>query len=193
MALPDQRVERIFTCWQPVLATEAQVALTRGTLGGQGTGEIAPAFLAPSRPSGWSGSRARSGPPSSRSRCRPSSCWPSGWPPCWWSSPWASTRATAAVASWRPRRCGWGGRWPVAQVQGPAAGLEIVDPPAPWRATTTSHATRGELLGRLGRTHQARQAYRRALRLVHHDAERRLLERRLAELDSVAGPEARPR
>jgi RNA polymerase sigma-70 factor (ECF subfamily) len=38
------------------------------------------------------------------------------------------------------------------------------------------------LLRRLGRTEEARDAYRRALTLVDDDAERRLLERRLAEL-----------
>jgi RNA polymerase sigma-70 factor (ECF subfamily) len=44
------------------------------------------------------------------------------------------------------------------------------------------HATRGELLRRLGRAGEARAAYERALELVHSDAERRLLERRLGEL-----------
>jgi RNA polymerase sigma-70 factor (ECF subfamily) len=44
------------------------------------------------------------------------------------------------------------------------------------------HATRAELLRRLGRTEDARAAYDRALELVHSDAERRFLERRLAEL-----------
>jgi RNA polymerase sigma-70 factor, ECF subfamily len=45
------------------------------------------------------------------------------------------------------------------------------------------HATRAELLRRLDRTEEARRAYHRALELVHSDAERRFLERRLAELD----------
>jgi RNA polymerase sigma-70 factor (ECF subfamily) len=44
------------------------------------------------------------------------------------------------------------------------------------------HATRAELLRRLDRTEDARVAYHRALELVHSEAERRLLERRLAEL-----------
>jgi len=44
------------------------------------------------------------------------------------------------------------------------------------------HATRGELLGRLGRADDARAAYDRALELVHSDAERRFLERKRAEL-----------
>src|SRR5205085_897525 len=44
------------------------------------------------------------------------------------------------------------------------------------------HATRAELLRRLDRLDEARAAYERALELVHSDAERRFLERRLAEL-----------
>ncbi len=44
------------------------------------------------------------------------------------------------------------------------------------------HATRAELLRRLDRIEEARAAYGRALELVHSDAERRFLERRLAEL-----------
>jgi RNA polymerase sigma-70 factor (ECF subfamily) len=44
------------------------------------------------------------------------------------------------------------------------------------------HATRAELLRRLGRAGEARAAYERALELVRTEPERRLLERRLAEL-----------
>ncbi|MEA2334112.1 MAG: polymerase sigma-70 factor, subfamily [Solirubrobacteraceae bacterium] len=44
------------------------------------------------------------------------------------------------------------------------------------------HATRAELLRRLDRPQEARAAYERALELVHADAERALLLRRLAEL-----------
>jgi RNA polymerase sigma-70 factor (ECF subfamily) len=46
-AIPDERLELIFTCCHPALATEAQVALTLRTLGGLGTAEIARAFLVP--------------------------------------------------------------------------------------------------------------------------------------------------
>jgi RNA polymerase sigma-70 factor, ECF subfamily len=45
------------------------------------------------------------------------------------------------------------------------------------------HATRAELLWRLDRLDDARAAYDRALELVHSDAERRFLERRLEELE----------
>jgi RNA polymerase sigma-70 factor (ECF subfamily) len=44
------------------------------------------------------------------------------------------------------------------------------------------HSTRAELLRRLDRADDARAAYERALELVHSDAERRFLERRLGEL-----------
>jgi RNA polymerase sigma-70 factor (ECF subfamily) len=69
----------------------------------------------------------------------------------------------------------------VAEDEGPEAGLEIVDRLA-LEDYRYLHATRGELLRRLGRTDEARNAYGRALALVHDDAERRLLERKVAEL-----------
>ena len=69
----------------------------------------------------------------------------------------------------------------VAEEEGPEAGLAIVD-----RLDLDEyrylHATRGELLRRLGRIDEARDAYTRARDLAHDDAERRLLERRLAGL-----------
>jgi RNA polymerase sigma-70 factor (ECF subfamily) len=46
------------------------------------------------------------------------------------------------------------------------------------------HATRAELLRRLERDDDARDAYRRALQLVHSDAERSFLEQRLEQLES---------
>jgi RNA polymerase sigma-70 factor, ECF subfamily len=69
----------------------------------------------------------------------------------------------------------------VAEADGPEAGLAIVDELdlADYRYL---HSTRGELLRRLGRDDEARDAYRRALELAEDDAERRLLERRLNEL-----------
>ena len=69
----------------------------------------------------------------------------------------------------------------VAEADGPEAGLDIVDA-LDLDDYRYLHSTRGELLRRLGRTDDARVAYRRALELVQGDAERRLLERRLAEL-----------
>jgi RNA polymerase sigma-70 factor, ECF subfamily len=69
----------------------------------------------------------------------------------------------------------------VAEVDGAEAALEIVDRLA-LEDYRYFHSTRGELLHRLGRSEEARDAYGRALALVHDDAERRLLERRLAAL-----------
>src|SRR6201985_1579463 len=42
---PDERLELVFTCCHPALATDAQVALALRTLGGLTTEEIARAFL----------------------------------------------------------------------------------------------------------------------------------------------------
>lgn len=71
----------------------------------------------------------------------------------------------------------------VAESEGPRPALAIVD-----RLDLDGyhyvHATRGELLRRIGRTAEARDAYRRALELAGDDAERQLLERRLAALQS---------
>jgi RNA polymerase sigma-70 factor, ECF subfamily len=69
----------------------------------------------------------------------------------------------------------------VAEAHGAEAGLAIMDGLA-LDDYHYLHSTRGELLRRLGRTADACDAYRRALALVHDDAERRLLERKLAEL-----------
>jgi RNA polymerase sigma-70 factor, ECF subfamily len=74
----------------------------------------------------------------------------------------------------------------VAMVDGPGAGLAIVD-----RLGATGvldnysylHSARAELLRRLGRRDEAAAGYRAALRLVTLPAEREFLERRLARLD----------
>jgi RNA polymerase sigma-70 factor (ECF subfamily) len=75
----------------------------------------------------------------------------------------------------------------VAEAEGAAAGLEIVDGLA-LDDYHYLHSTRGELLRRLDRTDEAREAYRRALALVHDDAERRLIERRIGELGYPNSP-----
>ncbi|HEY5144375.1 MAG TPA: DUF6596 domain-containing protein [Solirubrobacteraceae bacterium] len=69
----------------------------------------------------------------------------------------------------------------VAEAESPQAGLAIADC-LELEDYRYLHATRGELLRRLGRTDEARAAFRRALTLVHDDAERRMLEQRIAEL-----------
>jgi RNA polymerase sigma-70 factor (ECF subfamily) len=69
----------------------------------------------------------------------------------------------------------------VAEVDGAAAALAIVDR-LDLDGYLYFHSTRGELLRRLGRAGDARDAYHRALALAPDEAERRLLERRLDEL-----------
>jgi RNA polymerase sigma-70 factor (ECF subfamily) len=69
----------------------------------------------------------------------------------------------------------------VAEVEGPQAGLEIVDRLDLDRFRYL-HSTRAELLRRLGRTDDARAALERAIALTDDGAERRLLERKLGEL-----------
>jgi len=69
----------------------------------------------------------------------------------------------------------------VAEADGPAAGLAIADA-VDLPDYRFLHATRGELLGRLGRVAEAGEAYRRALALTDDAAERRLLQRRVAAL-----------
>jgi RNA polymerase sigma-70 factor, ECF subfamily len=69
----------------------------------------------------------------------------------------------------------------VAEAEGPEAGLGIVDG-LDLDGYQYLHSTRGELLRRLGRTAEARDAYERALALARDEPERRLLERRLTEV-----------
>ena len=69
----------------------------------------------------------------------------------------------------------------VAEVEGPEAGLEIVDALA-LDDYRYFHSTRAEFLRRLDRTDEARAAYRRALERASAEPERRFLERRIAEL-----------
>ena len=71
----------------------------------------------------------------------------------------------------------------VAEAEGARAGLDIVEQLG-LDDYRYFHSTRAELLRRLGRTGEARDAYQRALELVHDAAERRLLERKLAEFDT---------
>lgn len=69
----------------------------------------------------------------------------------------------------------------VAETDGPAAGLRIVDALG-LDDFRYLHSTRAELLRRLGRADGARAAFREARRLTDDGAERRFLDRRLSEL-----------
>jgi RNA polymerase sigma-70 factor, ECF subfamily len=73
----------------------------------------------------------------------------------------------------------------LAMVDGPAAALPLVEALAA-RGTLAGYdvlpAVRADLLRRLGRTDEARAAYRDALALARHPPDRRFFERRIAEL-----------
>ena len=71
----------------------------------------------------------------------------------------------------------------IAETQGPAAALAIVDA-LPLDGYQYWHSTRGELLRRLGQAEEARAAYRRALELAPSTAERRYLQRRMEQTRS---------
>ena len=74
----------------------------------------------------------------------------------------------------------------IAEIEGPEAGLRIVDQLSPSLGDFRYlYSTRAELLRRLGRIDEAREAYLRAKFLTHDGTERRFLERRLTELASA--------
>ncbi len=77
----------------------------------------------------------------------------------------------------------------VAEVEGPAAGLALVDELA--LDDQLAHAIRADLLRRLGRREEARAAYAAALALARNAAEREFLERRLDETSTPASPPSR--
>jgi RNA polymerase sigma-70 factor, ECF subfamily len=74
----------------------------------------------------------------------------------------------------------------VAMVEGPAAGLDLMDTLAASGSLDSYHllhAARGDLLRRLGRAPEAAAAYRRALELATNPVEQRFLTHRLSEVD----------
>jgi RNA polymerase sigma-70 factor, ECF subfamily len=75
----------------------------------------------------------------------------------------------------------------IAETEGPEAGLRILDELG-LHDFRYLHSTRAELLRRLGRTDEARDAYRRARHLTDDGAERRFLDRRLTELADPTDP-----
>jgi RNA polymerase sigma-70 factor, ECF subfamily len=84
----------------------------------------------------------------------------------------------------------------LAMRDGPAVGLALVDALLDRGQLTgyhLAHAARADLLRRLGRTAEARAAYRRALDLAGQEPERRFIRRRLEELapDPATGPARR--
>ena len=76
----------------------------------------------------------------------------------------------------------------VAMAEGPKAGLTIIE-----ELTASGdldnyhllHASRADLLRRMGSMEEARKSYTRALELATHESERRFLEKRLREVQSA--------
>jgi RNA polymerase sigma-70 factor (ECF subfamily) len=78
----------------------------------------------------------------------------------------------------------------VAVRDGPPAGLALIDAileRGQLHGYHLAHAARADLLRRLGRTAEARAAYRRALQLTRQEPERRFIRRRLRELADGGG------
>jgi RNA polymerase sigma-70 factor (ECF subfamily) len=73
----------------------------------------------------------------------------------------------------------------VAMASGPERGLELVDSIEGLESYHLLHATRADLLRRLGQADQAAASYRQALGLVTNPVERGYLKRRLAEVESA--------
>jgi RNA polymerase sigma-70 factor (ECF subfamily) len=74
----------------------------------------------------------------------------------------------------------------VAMAEGPEEGLALIDGLEGLDAYLHLHSARADLLRRLGRRGEAAEAYERALGLAEQPAERAFLERRLAEVRSLA-------
>jgi RNA polymerase sigma-70 factor (ECF subfamily) len=70
----------------------------------------------------------------------------------------------------------------VARAEGPEAGLALLDPIDELPRYHLLHATRADLLSRLGRSDEAADAYRRAHELAVNPADRRFLAGRLAAM-----------
>jgi RNA polymerase sigma-70 factor, ECF subfamily len=78
----------------------------------------------------------------------------------------------------------------VSMRDGPSSGLALVDAilaRGQLDAYHLAHAARADLLRRLGRTAEARAAYRRALELTRQEPQRRFIEQRLIELGHGPG------
>lgn len=75
----------------------------------------------------------------------------------------------------------------VAMLHGPDAGLRLIDDlfaRGELQAYHLAHAARADFCRRLGRTEEARRAYKQALSLTQQEPERRFLERRLLEVSA---------
>lgn len=79
----------------------------------------------------------------------------------------------------------------IAMIDGPAAGLALIDSLTGLDPYHLLHAARADLLRQLGRPTEAATAYRRALDLVGNDPESTFLSRRLESLHNTS-PDLEP-
>ena len=73
----------------------------------------------------------------------------------------------------------------IAMRDGPAAGLALIEAilaRGDLKDYHLAHAARADMCRQMGKTSQARAAYKRAIALARQGPERRFLERRLGEL-----------
>jgi RNA polymerase sigma-70 factor (ECF subfamily) len=70
----------------------------------------------------------------------------------------------------------------VAMCEGATRGLELIDAIEGLDGYQPLHAVRADLLRRLGRSGEAAESYRLALKLTANPVERRFIERRLGAL-----------
>jgi RNA polymerase sigma-70 factor (ECF subfamily) len=74
----------------------------------------------------------------------------------------------------------------VAMVEGPQAGLKLIDTLAgELEGYHLLHAARADLLRRLGSSSEAAKSYKQAIAMATNDSERRFLERRLREIQTA--------
>src|SRR5438093_1067602 len=174
----DDRLRLIFTCCHPALSTEAQVALTLRLLGGLSTKEVARSFLVPEATLAQRLVRAKRKIKAARipyrvpevhelpGRLRPVLAviyllYTAGL-----NAQLLAVTPTPVVALHRAIAIG--------EVQGAAAALALVDE-LDLDNYYPLHATRADLLRRLGRNSEAATAYQRAAAMAPTDAERDFL------------------
>ena len=165
-AIDDERLRLIFTCCHPALAMQTRVALTLRMVAGLTVPEIARAFLVQETTMGQRITRAKAKIKAARIPYRVPSAEDLPAPIPYPSPVIALNRAIA-----------------VAELDGPEVALAAVDRLEDKLAGYHAyHATRADLLRRLGRSQKSRAAYGKAIELAGNTAETAYLTRRRDQL-----------